>query len=431
MDPARRSLTARLPLLAAAAAAAPAASALSAVSAADAACAAVAAACASAAAAARDPAGDDAWAPVPVTGRTLRVGPGGALRTIADAARSARDGDLVEIAAGDYPADVALWLQRRLTIRAVGGPVRLRAEGASVEGKAIWVLRDGEFDVSGITFEGARVPGRNGAGIRFERGRLVLRHCRFVDNEMGVLTGNDPSARFAVRSCEFVGAAPEESLSHNLYVGTIARFDMAASRSSHARHGHLVKSRASVCHLTANRLADGPGGYASYELDLPNGGVAVLVGNVFVQSPSTENDVVVAYGAEGYRWPRNALVMSHNTLVNQRADGVFVRVFPGPGEVIARNNLWVGEGRFDGCAPRAADGNHAVSPSRLVNPDAGDYRLLPRSPLKAKAVDAGQFDGASLRPRSQYVDPMSSVALRADGPLDPGALQGARAPPGR
>jgi len=365
------------------------------------------------------------WAAVAVTGRTWRVGPGADVRTIREAAHLALDGDTVEILTGDYASDVAVWLQRRLTLRAIGGPVRLHADGASAEDKAIWVIRDGEFDISGIEFTGARVLHRNGAGIRFERGRLVLRRCRFIDNEMGVLTGNDPQTRFAVESCEFVGPAPGESLSHNLYVGTIARFDMVASRSSHARHGHLVKSRAAVARLSGNLLADGAGGYASYELDLPNGGVAVLTGNVFVQEPGTENDVIVAYGAEGYRWPRNELVMSHNTLVNRRADGVFVRVFSGPGNVTARNNLWIGNGRFDGFAPRSQDGNASLEFSDCVDAEHGDFRLARGSRLKGKAQPSGTHAGRSLRPAVQYVDPMSFAAVAVEGPLDPGALQSA------
>ena len=50
--------------------------------------------------------------------RIVRVGPGGDSPTIAGAARIAQDGDTVEIAAGTYAGDVAVWLQRKLTIRA-------------------------------------------------------------------------------------------------------------------------------------------------------------------------------------------------------------------------------------------------------------------------------------------------------------------------
>ena len=50
----------------------------------------------------------------------LRVGPSQTLRSVAEAARIARDGDTVEIEAGDYAGDVAMWAQNDLALRAVG-----------------------------------------------------------------------------------------------------------------------------------------------------------------------------------------------------------------------------------------------------------------------------------------------------------------------
>ncbi len=113
------------------------------------------------------------------TGRVLHVGPQRSLRTIAAAAKAAQDGDTIEIEAGDYVSDVAVWTQDRLVIRGVGGHARLIASGASAESKAIWVIRGGHVTVENIEFSGTRVPHQNGAGIRFEKGHLVVRNCRF------------------------------------------------------------------------------------------------------------------------------------------------------------------------------------------------------------------------------------------------------------
>jgi hypothetical protein len=76
---------------------------------------------------------------------TLTVGKGAPIETIAEAARLAKDGDTIDILPGEYHADVAVWLQKRLTIRGVGETPVLKADGRSAEGKAIWVLRNGEF----------------------------------------------------------------------------------------------------------------------------------------------------------------------------------------------------------------------------------------------------------------------------------------------
>lgn len=283
----------------------------------------------------------------------VRVAPDGDARTIAQAAALARDGDIVEIQAGVYEGDVAVWTQRRLRIRAVGGRVVLRAAGRAAEGKAIWVLRDGDFEIDGFDFVGTRVPGRNGAGIRFERGSLVVRNSRFLDNQMGLLTGNHLESRLVVDHCEFSGPADGTHWYHNLYVGRIAYFEMTNSWSRDARKGHLVKSRARENVVTGNRLVDG-GGTASYELEFPEGGLARVRANRIEQSVRTDNPVIVSYGAEGYRWPDNALRLAGNTLVNRAgSDAVYVRVAPGPVRVELRSNVWAGPGRLE--VPDGAD----------------------------------------------------------------------------
>lgn len=285
---------------------------------------------------------------------TLRVGPGEVFETIAAAAQAAGDGDIVEVRAGLYRGDVAVWLQRSLTIRAIGGRAVLQAEGRSAEAKAIWVIRQGDFEISGFDFVGARVPDRNGAGIRFEGGRLVVRDARFIDNQMGILTGNDGVSELIVEGSEFSGPRDGERWYHNLYVGAIDRLTVTDSRFHHARRGHLLKSRARENEVRGNRLAD-EGGTASYELEFPNGGIARVVDNLIEQSPHTDNPVIVAFGAEGYRWPENRLAMQGNTVVNRASRGVFVRVWPGPVEVAFDDNRWVGPGGFRlpaGVSPR-------------------------------------------------------------------------------
>lgn len=279
--------------------------------------------------------------------RTIRVGAFGDVRTIAEAASIAHDGDIVEVEAGTYKRDVAVWLQSSLTVRAVGGRARLQADGAHAEGKAIWVLRDGDFTIEGFDFVGARVPDGNGAGIRFERGRLTIRDSRFFDNQMGLLTGNDAGSQLTVERCEFSGPVDGERWYHNLYVGRIGRLAVRNSWSHDARFGHLLKSRARENDIVGNRFVDGDGS-ASYELEFPNGGIARVQDNLIEQSTHTSNPVIVSIGAEGYRWPVNALEMKRNTVVNRRnGSAVFVRVAAGPMRATLIENVWVGHGRLE------------------------------------------------------------------------------------
>ncbi len=120
---------------------------------------------------------------MPGESRQIRVGARGDVVTLAEASKFARDGDTVLVEAGDYRGDVAVWGQRNLTIRGVGERPRLIADGRSAEGKAIFVIRGDGVRVENIAFTGARVRGRNGAGIRLEKGRLEVARCHFEDNE--------------------------------------------------------------------------------------------------------------------------------------------------------------------------------------------------------------------------------------------------------
>lgn len=291
-------------------------------------------------------------------GGVIRVERGDSLARALDAAR---DGDIVELAGGEHHGQTGVIGQARLTLRTAGGEGRavLHADGHHAEGKAIVVVRGGDVNVQGIEFRGARVPHGNGAGIRFERGQLRLHDCRFFDNEMGLLSGNDAAAELAIDGCEF-GAAPRHDglLHHLLYVGRIRRLRLERSRFSGGWRGHLVKCRAAESQVRCNRLDDGVDGGASYELEFPNGGVAEVTGNLVVQSAATQNSALLAYGAETPPHADCRLVVAHNTFVNEAdAPAFFVRTWPErlpPGtEVEVRDNLMIGAA-FDGSV---AEGN--------------------------------------------------------------------------
>lgn len=318
----------------------------------------------------------------------IQVGPTRAIKTIAEAARLVRPGGTVEVDSGDYPGDVAVWRQDQVSVRAIGGRVRLLAQGAAAEGKGIWVVRAQGMTVDGFDFEGASVPDRNGAGIRFERGSLLVRDCRFLHNEMGLLTGNDANTVLEVENSEFAYNQRPDGHNHNLYVGRIARLSVTGSYLHHARTGHLLKSRAALNEIRDNRITDEAGGSASYELEFAEGGVAHVVGNLIAQSRDTQNPILISYGAEGYRWPRNELLLERNTLVNPLpAGGVFLRVAPGTTVVRAVGNRLVGAGQLDVAGPGEFLDNLSLAPGEaervlqdsLHNPGSMRRPALPTS----------------------------------------------------
>ena len=259
----------------------------------------------------------------PAAAATLSVKPQGLVHAL----RHAAEGDVIELAAGDYRGEVGVIEHKRLILRGVGGRPVLHAAGRHAEGKAILVVRDGEVQIENIEFRGSRVRDGNGAGIRFERGRLTVLNCAFFDNQNGILTSNAMDAELVVRDSEFGQAPQGMRLPHLLYVGSIARFTLSGSRFSGGAQGHLVKSRARISDVRNNRLVDGPGGQSAYELEFPNGGAVTVVGNVIGQGAGTSNPALIAYGAEGYGAGPHSLLVSENTLINEAGRGaVFVRV---------------------------------------------------------------------------------------------------------
>lgn len=360
--------------------------------------------------------------------QVLRVGKDAEFASIAAAALAARDGDIVEIEAGEYYADVAVWSQKRLTIRGVGGNARLIAAGSSAEAKAIWVIRDGDFTIENIDFIGARVPDHNGAGIRFENGHLKIVNCLFWDNENGLLTTGGAEhrhARLEIERSEFAYNGAGDGQSHNLYVGRIASLKVTASYFHHANVGHLLKSRAAENEILYNRLTDESGGRSSYELEFPNGGKAIVIGNIIQQNAETENSTIVAYGREGYAWPTNDLYLANNTIVNDHPHGgAFLRAADGKIRIISSNNLLVGLGKYHASASIESINDVWATREIFEQPFRYDYRLTADAQKLSYRAPSDLAVGGEKRPQAerQYQHPRNSIPLPG-GPVHPGAIQ--------
>ncbi|MGB9611117.1 MAG: right-handed parallel beta-helix repeat-containing protein [Bryobacteraceae bacterium] len=349
------------------------------------------------------------------------VGPGQRYRTPCEAIRAAADGDVVEIdAAGDYTGDVCAFSPARLTLRGAHGRPRLEAGGRVAASKAIWVIGGGEVTVENIEFSGARSADRNGAGIRFEGRRLTVRNCVFRRNENGILTSNDPESSLLVEYSEFDSNGHGDGYSHNIYVGRIAEFTMQFCWSHDAREGHLVKSRAAVTNLLYNYFDTGAG-TGSYEVNLPENGAGLLLGNLIVQRGSTHNPAVLAAGEEAAA-PRaeTSLRVVHNTFVNLGpASAVFVRVGPGgPRTPQLVNNVFLGPGAVTNLELALPRGNETASAPASLEP--GRFELLLRA-LKPTVSPLPE----ELIPRFEYRHPACG-ARRASANL-PGAFEPAGA----
>jgi hypothetical protein len=359
----------------------------------------------------------------------LWVGPGRQFRTLREAMRSAREGDTIEIEAGDYRGDVAIIDKDFVHIVGIGGRPRLIAAGQDVEGKAILIVRAQGVVIENLEFEGTRVADHYGSAIRHEKGSLLVQGCRFVDNELGLMTTNDPSVVLEINGCEFSGLADNSgrgsALSHSLYAGSIDSLRVEGSYFHDGSVGHLLKSRARVNVIRYNRLTD-QGGISSYELEFPSGGLAEVVGNIIQQGRRSENSTIISYGAEGLRWKENRLDILFNTIVNDLpAGGYFVTVHPQGVETVVRHNVLVGGGQFNLKPGADLRSNVHARPSDFA--DAASFDLRPRVGTSWVGTASGiQHDfAASLLPDRQYKHTAATQPLVRSrlGALSPGAVQ--------
>lgn len=331
-----------------------------------------------------------------------RVGPLRELKRPSDAARIARDGDVVELDAATYAGDAAVWRQHRLLIRAVGGRARLRASGAHAEGKAIWVIKGDGTTIESVEFADAKVPDGNGAGIRLEGTGLTVRDCYFHHNENGILTGANASSDVVVEHSEFAYNGIADGFTHNLYIGHVRSFTLRYSYVHHAVVGHNVKSRARRNFVTYNRIMDEKDGRSSYAIDFPNGGLALVIGNVIQQGPATENSTIVSYGAEGLQHPVNELHFINNTVVNDLAAGArFIFVKNGTQAARIVNNVFAGRGQVL-TGPGELSSNATVARSAFVDAAAFNYHLKDEGAAIGRGTDPGMVHGLELRPTAEY-----------------------------
>lgn len=359
---------------------------------------------------------------------TMRVGPGEKVATLLEAARLARDGDVIEIRPGVYRGQPVVWTQDRLLIRGAGERPVMLADGRDAGGRALWVVRGGRVRIENVEFRGARAADGPGAALRFEAGQLSVAACRFIDNDVGLVTADGPALSLEIVDSEFGDAPQQGKLPHHLLdVGAIGRLSLRGSRLHDGYLGHLLRSRARDSRLFYNLLADGAGGKASYELAFPDGGLAYVVGNVIAQGAASSDPAMIAYGGEGAPWPENGLYLAHNTLLNERHAGDFLLVrgepFAAGVEIWAINNLLVGAGRLFPPARGRFEGNRTASRNDLIEYGRLPLRLTNLSPLRGGLRPPGSVSGVDLMPQAEFGYPQGSRPIRATSSLAPGAFQ--------
>ncbi len=360
----------------------------------------------------------------------LRVGPGRQFQTVRDAIAGATNGSLVEIDAGIYVDDIAVIRDDNVTLRGVSGRAHLRADSIipysggndQQNGKGIWVTAADNILIENIEFSRARVPDENGAGIRAEGVGLTICNAYFHDNENGILGG--AYGKLLIEYSEFAdNGIGEFGRTHNLYIDEGAGpFIFQHNYSHHAHIGHLLKTRADVNFILYNRLMDEASGNSSYTIDVPNGGLTYIVGNLLQQGPNTDNSDIVAYGAEGLSNPNSRLYMINNTSVNDLGSGAHVSITGGTLEAVVRNNIFTGGGTAVSGSAQQVSNLVSMAPG-LVDVDGFDYRLTATSPARDAGTAPGSANGFNLTPLFEYSHRAGRSVRPSSGTIDIGAYE--------
>jgi hypothetical protein len=359
---------------------------------------------------------------------TNQVGAGKTYSTIQAAVSASANGDVVEIYPGTYSGAAAVAvINNSITIRGIGTRPVLDATSYTIpNGKAIFEASGPDITIENIEFMGAAVPDNNGAGIRPEGAKLTVRHCYFHDNQDGMV-GGAVNSQFLIEYCEFARNGAGDGQSHNIYVNNIGKLTFQYNYSHNASTGHLFKSRAYVNYILYNRLTDETGGNASYELDVPQGGLTYIIGNLIEQCPTTQNHGMINFYEEcpphgtATPNPTNIAYICNNTIVNDYGGGTVINNASTSAAVVI-NNIFVGGGTlFSGLG--TPTNNLSLNGTQLVNRASYDYHLIPYSSAIDWGVTPGVYSNFDLTPAYVYVHPTTCAVRQVMAALDVGAYE--------
>lgn len=262
--------------------------------------------------------------PAAASAKVLEVGPDKQYKKPSEAIAAAGNGDDVRIAGGQY-FDCAIVKQDGLTIEGVG-PDAVMTD-ATCAGKALLVIDGNNVTIRNLTLQRARVADRNGAGIRAEGGNLTIENSRFLNNENGILSADNPAATIRITGSNFAGNGKcQGSCSHGIYVGHIKLLHVDHTRVFDTHQGHGIKSRAARTEIVDCDIEDGPTGSSSYLIEAPNGGSLIVERNKLEKGKLSENQGnTIMIGSEGVTQPTGEITIRGNTFTNDQDRGtIFV-----------------------------------------------------------------------------------------------------------
>jgi len=348
--------------------------------------------------------------------------------------------DVVEIDAATYTDDAMRWELDDVTLRGVNGRPHIRYTRSDIDNtKGVWLIAAHNIRVENVEISGAKLSapnGMNGAAIRFERTNLSLCQVYLHDSQNGFL---GYGGALDIRYSEFDHNGLDNnldthSLTHNLYINYdstsapeyATKLVFKYNYTHRVYLGHNLKTRAGYNDIRYNRIMDEADGYSSYLLDIPNGGFAIVAGNIFQQAAATDNYYMMNYGTSQYQNSEQGLYVFNNTFVNDFAKGSVLQIGNPTTPSVVENNLIAGPARD---AANLIANNVVTSAPLFANQAGYDYHLTANSPARdysdVKDVMVSLPDGSTINaaPEAQYVYDSDGEVRPQNGQLDAGAFE--------
>ncbi len=370
-----------------------------------------------------------------------------------------QDGDTVYFDAGIYTNDATKWNNKNLKLIGLGTNLNrtvIQYTGDIPNGKGIFVFETpGTCDnayLENIVFDGAQVSdvnGANGAAIRFQANNLTVNNCKFINCQNGILEGNASvtTSNVIIQNSEFQNNGYQlqndptfSGYDHNLYVGSSADTLIVTNCYFHHPRGQAnsLKTRAQRSYILYNLIDEESTGYGGWELNIAQGGLNILMGNIIIQGPTGANHGIIGYDAA-----INALedfYFVNNTVINQYAGDIkYFNTVPSTGINTFKvyNNIFASVSGasntiFSANTPGVLDfAKNIISSNYLTlgfaNPSTGDFSL---TGTVTEAINKGTSAGTtaaaySLTPISMCESYASLLLPRTiiGGVIDIGAYE--------
>jgi hypothetical protein len=256
-------------------------------------------------------------APWCASAKVLEVGADKQYKQPSEAIAAASNGDVVRISGGQY-FDCSIVGVDNLTIEGVGPDAIITDKTCG--GKALLVIDSNKVTVRNLTLQRARVADQNGAGIRAEGGDLTIENARFINNQNGILSSDNPNATIRITGSSFIGnGSCKSSCSHGVYAGHIKLLHIDHTRFFNTHEGHAIKSRARRTEIVDCDIEDGPDGTSSYLIEAPNGGSLIVERNKMEKGQHTQNQGnTIMIGSEGVDQPTDVITVHDNNFTNDQ-----------------------------------------------------------------------------------------------------------------